>query len=122
MSAPGKGAGAAPKGGKGGKDNTIAQVTGAVIASGVVWSLYKSIRGRSAVEKDASSFTDASVDMKKVPSTSRPKLDIHYEVTKGDTLWSISRRYGVTVFDVKEANAIPDVDFIVPGENLVIPQ
>ncbi|KAG6544805.1 hypothetical protein Mapa_013494 [Marchantia paleacea] len=121
MSVPGKGAGAAPKGGKGGKDNTIAQVTGAVIASGVVWSLYKSIRGRSAVEKDAS-VTETSVDVKKVPSTSGPKLDKHYEVIKGDTLWSISRRYGVTVGDVKEANSIPDVDYILPGENLVIPQ
>ncbi|KAL2645257.1 hypothetical protein R1flu_012844 [Riccia fluitans] len=112
---------AAPKGGKAGgdKDNTVAQVAGAVIASGVVWSLYKSVRGRGGATTPAAEET---TEVKPTPSKSRTNSDVSYNVVKGDTLWNISRRYGVTVDDVRDANAIPDVNYIVPGETFIIPQ
>ncbi|KAL3700075.1 hypothetical protein R1sor_018097 [Riccia sorocarpa] len=132
MSAPGKGV---PKSGKDDTNKTISQLIGAVTASGIAWSLYKSFQGRPAdkvavypefdnqysadlVHYEAATKAEGTL----VPSESRPRLEKNYEILKGDTLWEISRKYGVTVGEVKEANAIEDVDFILAGDSLIIPQ
>ncbi|KAL3691178.1 hypothetical protein R1sor_004829 [Riccia sorocarpa] len=44
-----------------------------------------------------------------------------YGILKGDTLWSISRRFGVTIDEIKAANGIRDADFIVAGDTITIP-
>lgn len=44
-----------------------------------------------------------------------------YKIKKGDTLWSISKRYGVTVEDIQVANHL-NGDLIIAGETLYIPK
>lgn len=42
-------------------------------------------------------------------------------VRPGDTLWNISRIYGVTVDAIVRANNLPDPDLLIPGQVLIIP-
>jgi LysM repeat protein len=44
-----------------------------------------------------------------------------YEIEQGDTLTEISRKTGVSVQRLAEANAIIDVNWIYAGSSLVIP-
>ncbi len=46
--------------------------------------------------------------------------DASYQVVRGDTLYSISRRYGTTVNNLKQVNALTS-DTIRPGDVLAIP-
>ncbi len=45
-----------------------------------------------------------------------------HTVAKGETLWSISRRYGIELADLVEANRISDASQIEVGQRLVIPR
>ena len=45
-----------------------------------------------------------------------------HTVQEGDTLFSIARRYSVTVEEIAEANDLEDVNRVVLGQELVIPQ
>ncbi|KAG6416851.1 hypothetical protein SASPL_124292 [Salvia splendens] len=42
------------------------------------------------------------------------------EIVKGDTLWGLSRKYGVRIQEIKEANGLTS-DTIYAGKKLVIP-
>lgn len=46
---------------------------------------------------------------------------VRYKVRKGDTLWSIARKHGLTVLQLKEANNL-ESSTIKAGQSLVIPQ
>lgn len=39
----------------------------------------------------------------------------------GDSLWSISNRYGVAIDVIVEANLLQDIPYLIPGQALVIP-
>lgn len=52
----------------------------------------------------------------------RDVRSFRYEVRRGDTLWAISRRFGVTVAQLVEQNAIQNPDLIYPGQILRIPR
>ena len=54
-----------------------------------------------------------------IPDYSQPASRSH-EVVKGDTLYSISKRYGVTLNDLKAANGLED-NKIKLGQLLIIP-
>lgn len=45
---------------------------------------------------------------------------IIYTVQPGNTLWEISRRYGVTISEIVKLNGISNPNLIFPGENLTI--
>lgn len=47
-------------------------------------------------------------------------MDIHV-VQSGDTLWTLSRRYGVSMQRISSANQLPDPNRLVVGQTLVIP-
>eukprot|EP00249_Psilotum_nudum_P012404 c23764_g1_i1 orf=146-688(+) len=169
--------GAAGKGVKG-KEAFIAKAAGAVIATGIAWSVYKSLSSRKEevelieeyygsstreeytpnslsstvieLESDAKEKTDDHEKIDDVKSTtetksqelesevssksifffgqqkkkaSKPKTKLNgtYEINKGDTLYGISRKYGVTVEALKVANGISGDD-IYAGDKLVIPE
>ena len=46
---------------------------------------------------------------------------VYHTVQKGETLWRISRTYGVSLAELVEANDIPDDYTIVVGQKLFIP-
>ena len=48
--------------------------------------------------------------------------EVFYTVQKGDTLWSISRHYGVSIDRLQEVNQITDADVISVGQKLLIPR
>jgi LysM repeat protein len=45
-------------------------------------------------------------------------IDVH----RGDTLWGISRKHGVSLEALKAANGIGAGDFISAGDTLIIPK
>ena len=47
--------------------------------------------------------------------------DITYKVEKGDTLYSISRKYQITVAELRTANNLSEKDVIKVGQKLIIP-
>ncbi len=47
--------------------------------------------------------------------------DITYKVEKGDTLYSISRKYQLTVAELRTANNLSENDVIKVGQKLIIP-
>jgi membrane-bound lytic murein transglycosylase D len=55
----------------------------------------------------------------KIPPSSVTQSTSYYKVRAGDTLWDISRKYGVSVEDLQASNDGADV--IHPGDRLVIP-
>ncbi|WP_396147167.1 glucosaminidase domain-containing protein [Flavobacterium sp.] len=52
------------------------------------------------------------------PSVAEPSADLH-EVIKGDTLYSISKRYNISVEDLKKKNNIPDFGIAI-GQKLIV--
>lgn len=86
--------------GWGGKDGSFAKIAGVAVATGIAWSIYKSIAGRKE---------------------DKWKKGLTYEIEKGDTLFGISQKYGVSVESLKVANGFSDDD-IYAGEKLVIPK
>ncbi len=47
--------------------------------------------------------------------------DSNYKVEKGDTLYSISRKYQITVAELRAANNLSESDVLKAGQKLVIP-
>lgn len=55
------------------------------------------------------------------PAPTPPTTTVRYTVKRGDTLYAIARRYGVTVSQLASANKISNVNLIRVGQVLVIP-
>ncbi len=52
----------------------------------------------------------------------RPEAGIYHKVNKDETLWRISKRYGVEIEDIVTANRISDAERIAAGQVLFIPK
>lgn len=48
--------------------------------------------------------------------------DSYYDVAKGDTLYSISRKYQLTVAELRTANNLSENDVLKAGQKLIIPK
>ncbi|XXG77480.1 hypothetical protein AAC387_Pa08g1626 [Persea americana] len=59
-------------------------------------------------------------ESKKVDSCDKPSSPKTIEIVKGDTLWGLSRKHGVSIDAIKEANGLSG-DTIYAGKKLVIP-
>lgn len=55
-----------------------------------------------------------------IPSTNNSTGQIIYRIQRGDTLWSISRRYGVPIATIVMQNRIKDPNLIYAGNILII--
>lgn len=58
--------------------------------------------------------------LSKVPVDHRVTMKL-YTVRSGDSLWTIARRYGVTISDIREYNKMGRHSLIHPGQKLIIP-
>ena len=54
------------------------------------------------------------------PSRPAPRAETRHTVVRGDSLWSISRKYGVSIDAIKQANNLRN-DTAVLGAKLIIP-
>ena len=76
-----------------------------------------SLKNKTAVAETTSKQTAAS------PDTGQKKTEITYHtVAAGETLYSISRRYGLKVDDLRRANNLDKGTTILPGQKLIISQ
>jgi membrane-bound lytic murein transglycosylase D len=81
----------------------------------------KETKGEEKPEAKTESGKAAKDGPKKVASNdSGSDPEVSHLVKKGDTLWSIARRYGVTVDSIQSANHLTDRP-IQPGMRLMIP-
>jgi membrane-bound lytic murein transglycosylase D len=55
-----------------------------------------------------------------IQDTPRNGSKIQYQVQKGDTLWSLSRKYNVSVDQLANWNSMAPRDSLLPGQRLVI--
>ena len=69
-----------------------------------------------AGEKVSGDAQPAKVESQEAPTTKEAKKHI---VVKGDTLFNISRRYGITVAELKELNKMTSNDLVLGAELLV---
>ncbi len=67
----------------------------------------------------SASRTSPPVKMTEIASVSRSTLRFH-TIGRGDTLWGLSRRYGVSVGAIKRANSLSS-DAVRMGQTLRIP-
>ncbi len=58
--------------------------------------------------------------LSKLQNTRRPGQAVRYKVRRGDTLWDISRKYGVSVRSLAKWNGLAPRDMLRPGQTLVI--
>ena len=77
-------------------------------------------------DDETSAGTDASVSTvatttTAVPPTPAPPAEVLYVVQAGDSLSAIASRFGVSVDEIANANAIEDVNRLAVGRELVIP-
>jgi len=135
------------KGGGGngkGKETFIATTAGFVVFTGIAVSVFKAFKSKKLAEEvtplqssyeaagDAgdqlqSEATEKTNDVVKEVNIfgfhkggNKKKSSQTIEIFKGDTLWSLSRKYGVSVDQIKAANKYTD-DAIYAGEKLIIP-
>lgn len=69
----------------------------------------------SAASTTKSTTSSAPAETKKTGAQA-----VYYEVQKGDTLYSISRRYGVSVKTIRDLNSLSEKDAIQPGQKLKV--
>ena len=69
-----------------------------------------------AGEKVSGDSQPAKVESQKTPAAKEAKK---HTVVKGDTLFNISRRYGITVAELKELNKMTSNDLVLGAELLV---
>ena len=58
-------------------------------------------------------------DMTKEEIDAYPSMTV-YQVKKGDTLWSLAKKYNTTVRDIQELNDIDTVESLREGQKIII--
>ncbi len=73
-----------------------------------------------ASQPKAAYALSAEQRLKRLQETPRGEHKIVHEVAAGDTLWDLSRRYGVSVHRLAKWNGLAPRDTLFPGQSLVI--
>jgi LysM repeat protein len=74
---------------------------------------------KAGVSTAAKALVASPQTEKKEPGTQAAQA-VYHEVEKGNTLYSISRQYGVSVDEIRKQNGLSAQDVIVPGQKLKI--
>jgi hypothetical protein len=83
---------------------------------------YDILTGIPATQTLCAGFASGAISDYSIPvavSTARPDGDVVHEVKYGQTLWSLSDLYHISVDDIKRLNGLVD-DTVVPGWKLLI--
>ena len=67
------------------------------------------------VTEEVAKIDDSADDLKKVK-----KSEIYHIVKQGETLFSISRQYGVSIGEIRVWNSIDNLDILATGQRLII--
>lgn len=77
----------------------------------------------ASLQKKTAGSEATSVRPVATPETGQKKTELTYHtVTAGETLYSISRRYGLKVDDLRRANNLDAGTTILPGQKLIVSQ
>ncbi|XP_072967657.1 uncharacterized protein [Typha angustifolia] len=102
-------------------DETIAKAVGFFVFSGIAISVIKGLIPKRVQARRPPPPHDLYENLKfeeRLGSGSSSNRIV--EIAKGDTLWGLATRYGVSVDAIKEANEMSG-DTIYAGKKLVIP-
>ncbi|KAM0938367.1 putative LysM domain-containing protein [Dioscorea sansibarensis] len=105
--------------GASGNDATVAKAAGFIVFSGIAISLIKSLTFKThhSNPQPAPPRESPNPVEKSDPSAFSCRT---IQIARGDTLWGLSQKYGVSVASIKEANGITG-NTIYAGKKLVIP-
>ncbi|KAG9448209.1 hypothetical protein H6P81_014337 [Aristolochia fimbriata] len=107
---------------RGGKEPGVAKTAGIVVFSGIAMSILQAFFPKKEAQHQPLAFPEPMVPKEPIipapPETTRAPETVKIE--KGDTLWGLSRKYGVSIDAIKEANGLTG-DTIYAGKKLVIP-
>ncbi|XP_062153328.1 uncharacterized protein LOC133861560 [Alnus glutinosa] len=127
------------------KEKAIAKTVGFVVFSGIAISILKALnplnRTRNETRTNNQSLSESTQTIRPAPPLSPqepitkkpimlkdqnvpevPELPPQRTIVivKGDTLWGLSRKYGVSINTIKEANGLSG-DSIYAGKKIIIP-
>ncbi|XP_058103611.1 uncharacterized protein LOC131247210 isoform X2 [Magnolia sinica] len=104
-----------------GKEAAVAKTAGFVVFSGIAMSIIKALTPNFNQNKTPKPFeSTAPFQEPKAVACEKPSSPRTIEIVRGDTLWGLSRKYGVSIDAIKEANGLSG-DTIYAGKKLVIP-
>ncbi|KAH7651450.1 LysM domain-containing protein [Dioscorea alata] len=102
-----------------GNDAAVAKAAGFIVFSGIAISLIKSLTFKTHHSNPQPPPPRESPNpVEKSNPAAFPGLTI--QIARGDTLWGLSQKYGVSVDSIKKANGITG-NTIYAGKKLVIP-
>ncbi|RWR89206.1 putative endopeptidase p60 isoform X1 [Cinnamomum micranthum f. kanehirae] len=116
------------------KEAVVAKTVGFLVFSGIAISIIKTLLPNSTNRSKCSvssppppppTTTTSQTQLqefKKLTSCEKPSSVVPrtIEIEKGDTLWGLSRKYGVPISAIKEANGLTG-ETIYAGKKMVIP-
>ncbi|XP_068661309.1 uncharacterized protein [Aristolochia californica] len=105
-----------------GKEAAVAKTAGFVVFSGIAMSILKAFFPKKDAYHQSPAFPEPKEPIMPIPleKTRPPAAPQTIKIEKGDTLWGLSRKYGVSIDAIKEANGLTG-DTIYAGKKLVIP-
>jgi LysM repeat protein len=105
----------------GGAMGTYAPFTATVAYGGVRYPQWGYVEAYWQSPKDGSKLDAVTVRVRLNPAEGTPPAERYHVVRWGETLYGISRRYGVTIREIAAANGIRNVNLIYAGQRLIIP-
>ncbi|RWR86477.1 putative endopeptidase p60 isoform X2 [Cinnamomum micranthum f. kanehirae] len=113
------------------KDAAVAKTAGFVVLSGIATSILKALTpmfnasnfntpNRPKCCESPPPIQTPHQESKKVDSRDKPSSPKTIVIVKGDTLWGLSRKHGVSIDAIKKANGLSG-DTIYAGKKLIIP-